>query len=155
MKHRDLTGRRFGRLEAIEFMGLNHHASAWKCRCSCGTTVIVRADHMLSGATTSCGCFRREANTTHGMKGTREWRIWKGMRSRCSNPSETSFKYYGGRGIVVCNRWERSFESFFQDMGNCPKGLEIDRIDNDGDYEPDNCRWVDHKTNCNNKSHHT
>lgn len=93
----------------------------------------------------------RDGVWRHGRSKSREYKIWAGMKARCSNPKETVYRHYGGRGIKVCNRWSESFITFFMDMGKCPSGFELERIDNDGDYTPNNCIWSDHKTNCNNK----
>lgn len=88
---------------------------------------------------------------THGMSKTRQYEIWCGMKKRCEKPSSAAYKWYGGRGIKVCERWSKSFQSFIDDMGFPPEGLQIDRINNDGDYEPGNCRWVTSKQNNGNR----
>ena len=86
----------------------------------------------------------------HGMGGTPIYNIWMGIKARCLNPNYPRYEYYGGRGIKVCDRWKNSFNNFYVDMGKKPEGMEIDRIDNNGDYEPNNCRWVTHAENCRN-----
>jgi len=125
-------------------------------RCDCGTEKSIMYDHVMSGHTKSCGCFRTELivkrSKTHCLSGTAEHNVWKGIKKRCLNEKEESFKYYGKRGISICDRWLNSFENFYADMGKKPSALhQIDRINNNGNYEPSNCRWVTPSENSRNR----
>lgn len=160
----DLTGKRFGRLRVIKKSIWRHISKGgspklvWSCKCDCGRLVSVLGARLRNGDTKSCGCYRvdkaadtfRKCHTTHGGSYTKLYNIWHGMRKRCSSPNDRDFPRYGARGIKVCERWN-DFANFRDDMGERPEGLVLDRINNDGNYEPSNCRWTDHVTSSRNR----
>lgn len=159
---KDLTGQTFGRLIVIFQAGKDRYNYAlWETKCSCGNKRIVNGRDLRAGDTTSCGCAKRERiiarSTTHGLtKGGRlplGYVSWSGAKNRCLNPNNKSFRLYGGRGITMCKRWSDSFEAFIADMGNPPsRRHSLDRFPNqDGNYEPCNCRWATAKQQSDNQ----
>jgi hypothetical protein len=158
----DLTGQKTGLLTARKRVDSDKHGKVkWECLCDCGNTVDVIASRFNTGKTRSCGCLRVlrtiQRCTTHGDANhhhrTAEYRAWLGMKARCFKPTTTEYHRYGGRGITVCERWKTSFKSFLQDLGRKPsKRHSLDRFDNDGDYEPGNCRWATRKQQNKNKT---
>ncbi len=153
---RDLTGKRFGFLIALRLGEKQSNANGawWLCHCDCGVEKNLRGKDLVDGKIMSCGCKQKELTFlagpgTHGMRGSRTYRIWQAMLTRCRNPNVSCAKHYGARGITVCERWQK-FENFLADMSEAPAKHSIDRIDNNGNYGPGNCRWVTHTQQMNN-----
>lgn len=163
-KLNELSGRNFGRLTVIKQAGrASDRHVLWLCVCKCGNRILVRSRDLLNGHTKSCGCLKEDVNTKHGGRGAyvteRLYFVWRGMKNRCECQSTTGYKDYGGRGIRLCKEWHNyaNFREWAFANGYNPNAVQwectIDRINNDGDYEPSNCRWVSMKVQSQNKRH--
>lgn len=161
-KVHDLTGQRFGRWTVIEIDDTPRKSRQcyWVCKCDCGRIKSVRADGLVGGTSRSCGCLKRETdvvnlskNHKHKMSGTRLYQEWQGMKSRCFNRNNARWERYGGRGITVCEEWSNDFQSFrdWAVANGYRDDLTLDRIDNDGSYCPENCRWATQKQQSRNR----
>lgn len=161
---KDLTGQKFGRLTVIDIsrkiQSGKRERYYWKCKCECGNMKEVRTDSLTSGNVTSCGCLKLEqdrinltAGHKHKLSKTHIWNVYYGMLHRCYNPQDSHYKNYGGRGIEVCEEWRDSIEAFAEwaQKTGFRDGLTIDRVDNDGNYEPVNCRWATMKEQSRNR----
>lgn len=159
-KIKNLEGQRFGRLLVLEMTQKRINRNVvWSCLCECGKYAEVKSGDLIRGRTKSCGCFRVdtavETHTFHGKRNTKINFIWGSMKQRCLNANNKGFKNYGGRGIKVCDEWKNSFQAFYDYVSKLPhfgeKGYSLDRINNDGNYEPGNVRWATRKEQSNNR----
>lgn len=148
----NLSGQRFGKLFVVDYSPEKKRESYYKCVCDCGNETVVRGSSLTKGDTKSCGCLRvtegRKAglrSRIHGMIKTPTHNSWSSMKARCLNTADDNYKFYGAKGVTVCERW-LNFQAFLQDMGERPEGTSLDRINPFGNYEPNNCRWADLRT---------
>lgn len=151
----DLTGLKINRWDVIKRVPSQDNIAWWHCVCECGNTSIVKSADLRYNKSKSCGCLSREVASdymkTHGKSKTKTYKIWKGMKRRCNNLNNKAYPGYGGRGVSVCERWESSYEEFLKDMGECPDGYSIERMDVNGSYKQGNCIWIPLKDQARNK----
>lgn len=163
--YKDLAGEKFSRLKVIKYAYTRNKRAYWLCECVCGNTKVVSTTDLKTGNTQSCGCLKHERvktfysnlNKTHGMKGTKIYSKWLSMKARCYKKSCKGYKNYGGRGIKVCDDWKNSFITFYEwaIKNGYQDNLTIERIDVNGNYEPDNCKWITNTEQQNNKKNNT
>lgn len=143
---KNMTGKKYGRLTALEYVEIRTGGAYWLFECDCGTKKVINGSSVRLGSVNSCGCIAKENKSKrmkkHGMAQTRIYDVWVGMKQRCLNPKNVNYHRYGGSGVGISEEW-MSFENFFMDMGDAPEGYSIERIDNNKGYEKDNCKWAD------------
>jgi len=153
--HTKEIGKKYGKWTVIKFVKIHRKLMQYEVECDCGFKKLHVLADLRAGKSTQCTtCHNRlnaQKNTKHGMHNQKIYKVWQSMIHRCTNPNATFYNRYGGRGIKVCDKWLHSFEAFYKDMGVRPEGLTLDRIDNNGNYEPGNCRWISHQENCKNR----
>ena len=143
-KYKDITGQRFNKLTAIKFSHNGNSGAYWEFLCDCGKIKIIRLSCVKDNTTKSCGCYKRNLRIKHGLYNSSIYSCWNHMINRCNNKDDHNYKNYGGRGIKICDEWLK-IENFYKDMGDCPKNMTLDRINNDGNYCKENCRWATKK----------
>ena len=159
-KFKDISGQKFGKLLVIKRIGIDKHKhTTWLCKCDCGNEKIISKTNLIKGDSKSCGCLKIELNknklTKHGLSSSKLWGTWNSMKQRCYNPNRPKFKNYGSRGIKICDEWLNDFQAFYEYVSKLEhfgeKGYSLDRINNDGNYEPNNVRWATYKEQANNR----
>ena len=161
MRLNDLCGKKFGKLTVLKRVESKVFPSGQKqtqylCKCNCGKSITVMYRNLMSGNTKSCGCYAIELRTKHNLCGSKVYKCWDNMKSRCFNQNSTGYKSWGGRGITMCDEWRNDFKSFYDYVSKLPHfnedGYSLDRIDNDGNYEPNNVRWATAKEQARNQT---